>query len=88
MPVNGKLLEILCCPVSKSPLTVLGRQKLDKLNDAITKGEALFVGGEKVTEPLQEGLITEDGKVIYPVQDDIPILLEEKGIGTTQFQDF
>ncbi len=88
MPVNGKLLEILCCPVSKTPLTVLGSQKLDKLNAAIKSGEALFVGGEKVTDPLSEGLITEDGKVIYPVQDDIPILLEEKGIGTTQFQDF
>jgi len=88
MPVNGKLLEILCCPVSKTPLTILGRQKLDILNAAIESGEALFVGGEKVLESLQEGLITEDGKVIYPVQDDIPILLEEKGIGTTQFQDF
>jgi len=88
MPVNGKLLEILCCPVSKTPLTVLGRQKLEKLNRAIENGEALYVGGEKVTAPLQEGLITEDGKVIYPVQDDIPILLEENGIGTTQFQDF
>jgi uncharacterized protein YbaR (Trm112 family) len=88
MPVNGKLLEILCCPASKTPLTVLGRQKLEKLNRAIENGGALYVGGEKVTEPLQEGLITEDGKVIYPVQDDIPILLEEKGIGTAQFQDF
>ena len=88
MPVNGKLLEILCCPVSKTPLTVLGQRKLDKLNDAIKSGEALFVDGEKVTEPLQEALITEDGKVIYPVQDNIPVLLEEKGIGTTQFQDF
>ena len=88
MPVNGKLLEILCCPVSKTPLTVLGRQKLDKLNDAIKSGEALFVDGEKVTDPLPEALITEDGKVIYPVQDDIPVLLEEKGIGTTQFQGF
>jgi len=88
MPVNGKLLEILCCPVSKTPLTVLGSQKLDKLNAAIKSGDALFVDGEKVTDPLSEGLITEDGKVIYPVQDDIPILLEEKGIGTTQFQDF
>ncbi len=88
MPVNGKLLEILCCPVSKTPLTVLGRQKLDKLNTAINSGEALYIGGEKVTAPLSEALITEDGKVIYPVQDDIPILLEEKGIGTTQFQDF
>jgi len=88
MPVNGKLLEILCCPVSKTPLTVLGPQKLAKLNDAIKKGEALYIGGEKVTEPLQEGLITDDGKVIYPVLDDIPVLLEEKGIGTAQFQDF
>jgi uncharacterized protein YbaR (Trm112 family) len=88
MPVNGNLLEILCCPVSKTPLTVLGWQKLDKLNDAIKSGEALFVDGEKVTDPLPEALVTEDGKVIYPVQDDIPVLLEEKGIGTTQFQDF
>ncbi len=88
MPVDGKLLEILCCPVSKTPLTVLGRQKLDKLNAAIASSDALYVDGEKVMDPLQEGLITEDGKVIYTVQDDIPILLEEKGIGTTQFQDF
>jgi len=78
----------LCCPVSKTPLTVLGRQKLDKLNTAIQSGDALYVDGEKVAATLQEGLITEDGKVIYAVQDDIPILLEEKGIGTTQFQDF
>lgn len=88
MPVNGKLLEILCCPVSKTPLRVLGQQKLVQLNEAIKSGDALYVDGEKVTDPLQEGLITEDGKVIYPVQDDIPILLEEKGIGTTQFQNF
>ena len=88
MPVNGKLLEILCCPVSKTPLLALGQGKLEKLNQAISKGEALYIGGEKVTEPLQEGLVTEDGKVIYPVQDDIPILLEEQGIGTLQFQDF
>jgi len=44
MPIDGKLLEILCCP--------------------------------------------EDSKVIYPVIDDIPVLLEDRGIGTTQFQDF
>ena len=88
MPVDRKLLEILCCPVSKSPLTVLGQEKLDKLNSTISGGEALYVDGKKVKEPLTEGLISEDGKVIYPVQDDIPVLLEEKGIGTTQFQGF
>ena len=85
MPVDGKLLEILCCPVSKTPLVVLGKEKLDKLNMAVSSAEALYVDGAKVTEVLQEGLITDNGKVIYSVQDDIPVLLEEKGIGTAQF---
>jgi uncharacterized protein YbaR (Trm112 family) len=88
MPVDGKLLEILCCPVSKTPLTVLGQEKLEKLNKTIKDGDALYVNGEKIPEPLQEGLITEDGKVIYPVQDNIPVLLEEKGIATVQFLAF
>ena len=88
MPVDSKLLEILCCPVSKTPLNVLAAKKLDKLNSAIGSGDALYIDNSKVAESLQEGLITEDGKVIYAVQDNIPILLEEKGIGTTQFQDF
>jgi uncharacterized protein YbaR (Trm112 family) len=88
MPVDGKLLEILCCPVSKTPLKLFDQKKLDLLNSAIENGEALFINGEQVLDPLQEGLITEDGKVIYPVQDNIPVLLEEKGIGTAQFQDF
>jgi uncharacterized protein YbaR (Trm112 family) len=46
------------------------------------------VRGESVTEALREALITEDSRVIYPVVDDIPILLEEQGIGTAQLQDF
>lgn len=88
MPVDSKLLDILCCPVSKTPLKVLSQAKLEKLNIAIASGEALYVDGSKVSDPLQEGLITEDGKVIYPVQANIPVLLEEKGIGTLQFLDF
>ena len=88
MPVDGKLLEILCCPVSKTPLTVLGQEKLSKLNEAIASNEALYVDGKKIAAPLQEGLITGDGKVIYDVQDNIPVLLEEQDIVTAQFQDF
>ncbi|NIM69709.1 MAG: hypothetical protein GTN86_03590 [Xanthomonadales bacterium] len=86
--MDGKLLEILCCPVSKTPLTLLLPQRLEKLNQAIRAGAVKYVGGGAVTEELGEALITEDHKVIYPVRDGIPILLEEKGIGTTQLQDF
>jgi len=88
MPIDGKLLEILCCPVSKTPLTRLSASRLSKLNDAISAGQVQYVRGEPVEQPLREALITEDSRVIYPIVDDIPILLEERGIGTTQFQDF
>lgn len=88
MPIDGKLLEILCCPVSKTPLVRLSASRLKALNKAIESGEVQYLRGEAVVEPLQEALVTEDSRVIYPVVDEIPILLEEKGIGTTQLQDF
>ena len=88
MPIDGKLLEILCCPVSKTPLTRLSPGRLKKLNEVIAAGEVQYVDGAAVEEALREALITEDSKVIYPVVDDIPVLLGEKGIGTTQFPDF
>jgi uncharacterized protein YbaR (Trm112 family) len=88
MSIDGKLLEILCCPVSKTPLTRLSAQRLKKLNKAISAGNIQYVRGEAVEQPLQEALITEDSRVIYSVIDEIPILLEERGIGTTQLQDF
>ena len=84
MPIDGKLLEVLCCPVSKTPLISLSSARLKKLNTAIRSGEVQTIHGEVVEQALNEALITEDLKVMYPVVDNIPILLEEKGIGTTQ----
>jgi len=87
MTIDGKLLEILCCPVSKTPLTRLPSAQLVKLNKAISSGEVQTITGEAVETEIREALITEDSKVIYQVIDDIPILLEIKGIGTTQLGD-
>ncbi|MGD8347552.1 MAG: Trm112 family protein [Lysobacterales bacterium] len=86
--MDGKLLEILCCPVSKTPLTRLTANRLKKLNDAIAEGAVQYVNGDAVTDTLREALVTEDDKVIYAVVDGIAVLLEDKGIGTTQLQDF
>ncbi len=88
MAVDGKLLEILCCPVSKVALIRLENARLEKLNRAIDAGGVESIRGEKIPVRLKEALITQDGRVIYPVVDDIPLLLEEKGIGTTQLQNF
>jgi uncharacterized protein YbaR (Trm112 family) len=44
----------------------------------------MTVGGQKVDTPLEEGLITEDRKTIYRIDDGIPIMLAEEGISTAQ----
>ena len=88
MPVDRKLLDILCCPVSKTPLQALDRARLDKLNTAINAGEVQYIDGALVEKPLAEALITVDGKVIYTVEDSIPVMLEDQGIGTTQLNNF
>ena len=88
MPIDGQLLEILCCPISKTPLTRLPAGRLDKLNRAIAAGDVQYVDGSAVEQELREALITEDSKVVYAVNDGIPVLLGERGIGTTQLTDF
>ena len=88
MPVDKRLLEILCCPVSKTPVVPASKAQLAALNAAIAKGDALNVAGGMLQGAVDEALITTDGKVLYRVEDGIPVMLPEEGIGTTQFQDF
>ena len=88
MPVDKKLLEILCCPVTKIPVKLLPNDKLAVLNEQITRGEVRYADGEPVENPLDEGLITENGTTIYRVDSSIPVMLEEQGIPTHQLQNF
>ena len=88
MPIDRRLLEILCDPVTHVPVVPLSKPQLAALNRGIERGEVRDVDGTVVEGTLAEGVITTDGKVIYRVDDGIPVMLPERGIGTTQFQDF
>lgn len=88
MALDSRFLSILCCPVSKRPLLALGKTRTEFLNQAIKAGKVQFVSGSAVAQPLQEGLISDDAKVIYRIDDGIPVLLPDEGIGTTQLHDF
>ena len=86
--MDKRLLDILCCPVSKTPVRPLGKHELDVLNTAIAGGKVDTVAGVALRERIGEALITTDGKVIYRVEDGIPVMLPEEGIGTAQLADF
>ena len=84
MTVDKHLLEILVCPVTKTPVKVLAKDKLAILNREVEKGDVSYVDGSPVEEPLDEALITEDGRTLYRVSDGIPVMLEEQGISAKQ----
>lgn len=86
--MDKRLINILCCPVSHTPLRRMQKKELGFVNQAIHGGDVQRVDGTIHATALADGLITVDGKVIYRIDDDIPVLLPEEGIGTTQFNDF
>jgi uncharacterized protein YbaR (Trm112 family) len=86
--MDKRLLDILCCPTSKVPVRPLARNELDALNKAIAAGGVLTTASAPVSAALQAGLITSDGKLVYRVEDDIPVMLADEAIGTVQFTAF
>ena len=80
MPVSSELLEILVCPETKQPVTLAGNDVLARVNEKIAAGKQRNRGGDKVEKPVEEGLVREDGKVLYAVDDGIPVMLIEESI--------
>jgi uncharacterized protein YbaR (Trm112 family) len=86
--MDKRLLDILCDPLTKTPLKLLTKSQLDVLNRAIRANEIQTTDGRTVSGDVASGLITTDGKVIYRIDDGIPVLLADEAIGTTQLRDF
>jgi uncharacterized protein YbaR (Trm112 family) len=80
MSVSEELLEILVCPETKQPIALASEEMLRNLARDIEAGKVRNRGGEKVTQPITEGLVREDGKILYPVDDGIPVMLIEESI--------
>lgn len=78
--IQPELLAILACPESRQPLAIADDALLEAVNGAIRSGGVTNVGGNEVGEPLAAGLVREDGAIVYPVRDDIPVLLVDEGI--------
>jgi uncharacterized protein YbaR (Trm112 family) len=80
MPVRPDLLEILVCPETQQPVAIASDDVIARLNEKIRAGSLRNRGGSTVADEIQEGLLREDGKILYIVDDSIPVMLIEESI--------
>jgi uncharacterized protein YbaR (Trm112 family) len=84
--LDRKLLDIICCPVTRSSLELLSERELTTLNELIGLRRIKNREDSVVDAPLAEALVTRSAKLIYPVRDGIPVLLEEQAMPLQQLE--
>jgi uncharacterized protein YbaR (Trm112 family) len=78
--IDKDLLQILACPETHQALAEAGADLLKRINDRIAAGQAKNKAGGEVKQALEAGLVRQDGKILYPIRDGIPVLLIDEGI--------
>jgi uncharacterized protein len=78
--IDKDTLAILCCPETKLEVRLADDALIEKLNDAVSRGTLKNKAKKPVTELLDGGLVRADQKILYPIREDIPVMLIEEGI--------
>jgi len=80
MPIDNELIEILVCPETRQPVQLAPSETLERINAEIDAGRLRNRGGETLEKHVAEGLLREDGRILYVVDDGIPIMLIDQSI--------
>lgn len=75
-----ELINDLCCPETKQRVKLAERGLIDTMNARIASGQARNRAGQTIIEKIDAGLLREDGKFLYPIRRDIPIMLIDEAI--------
>jgi uncharacterized protein YbaR (Trm112 family) len=78
--IDERIVKLLACPESHQALRALSPAELLEINSRIAQRQLKNLLGTALTEPIQAGLIRQDGKMMYRFIGAIPVLLTEEGI--------
>jgi uncharacterized protein YbaR (Trm112 family) len=82
--LRPEVLATLCCPDDRSALALASDLLIREINTVIRSGRLRNRAGRVLSQHLDGGLTTAVGDVIYPIIDDIPVLVREEAIPLAQ----
>ena len=85
--IDQQLLNILACPETHEAVALADEALVNAVNRKIEAGQLLNRAGDKVTEPIDGGLVRADGRYLYAIREDIPIMLVEQAIPLEDVRD-
>ncbi|MEO9592899.1 Trm112 family protein [Rhodopirellula bahusiensis] len=81
--ITPDILPILRCPADGGQLTLADDPLIQRVNKAITEGTARDQLDERVTDPIEGGLVNSQVDRLYPIRGGIPTLIVDEAIGLT-----
>jgi uncharacterized protein YbaR (Trm112 family) len=82
--IHSELLKILVCPETQSSLSLASSELIAALNDAIARGQLKNKAGQKIEKLMGGGLVRADQRLLYPIVDEIPMMLVDEAIPLDQ----
>jgi len=73
--ITEELLALLRCPQTMQSLSLASVEQLAQIEATRTAGKLRDRAGRTVKEPIYGGLVREDGSLLFPIRDGIPVLL-------------
>lgn len=84
--VSEKTLAILRCPNDGSQLRLAEAALVSQLNAGINAGRLRNRSEKPVERIIDGGLIRNAGDLLYPIVDDIPVMLYDEAIPLAQLE--
>lgn len=84
--LSDHTLAMLRCPNDRSTLRLADLALLTRLNAAIVANRVRNQTGHRVERPIDGGLIRAAGDLLYPIVDQIPVMLFDEAIPLGQLE--
>jgi uncharacterized protein YbaR (Trm112 family) len=84
--MTAEQIQLLRCPEDRTQLSEAPQELVEEINQAIRDGRLTTARGKPVERLIEGGLVRAAGDILYPIVEQIPVLLQDEAISLARFR--